>query len=58
MKLINAAASAAADGAVFQAIFALSNPREDRRPPANGSIRKVVVGRSVVTLRPEDENDR
>jgi general secretion pathway protein K len=54
----NAAASAAADGAVFQTIFALSNPRADQRPAADGSIRKVEVGRSVVTLRLEDENGR
>ena len=54
----NAAASAAADGAVFQTIFALSDPREEQRPAANGSIRKVEVGRSVVTLRLEDENGR
>jgi general secretion pathway protein K len=53
----NAAASAAADGAVFQTIFAFSNP-EGQRPAADGSIRKVVVGRSVVTLRLEDENGR
>jgi general secretion pathway protein K len=54
----NAAASAAADGAVYQAIFALSNPREDQRPAADGSIRKIEVGRSVVTLRLQDENGR
>ena len=54
----HAAASAAAEGAVFQAIFALSNPREDQRPAVDGSIRKVEVGRSIVTLRLEDENDR
>jgi general secretion pathway protein K len=54
----NAAASAAAEGGVFQAIFALSNPREDQRPAANGSILKVEVGRSTVTLRLEDENGR
>jgi general secretion pathway protein K len=54
----NATASAAADGAVFQAIFALSNPREDQRPAANGSILKLEVGRSIVTLRLEDENGR
>src|SRR5262249_7261034 len=52
------AASTAAEGSVFQAIFALSNPREDQRPKLDGSIRKVEVGRSVVTLRLEDENGR
>ncbi len=54
----NAAASAAADGAVYQTIFALSNPREDQRPGVDGTIRKVEIGRSVVTLRVEDENGR
>jgi hypothetical protein len=59
MNIANhAAASAAADGAVFQAIFALSNPRQDQRPVADGSIRKVEIGRSVVTVRLEDENGR
>src|SRR5215469_17171378 len=54
----NAAASAAADGAVYQTIFALSNPREDQRPALDGTIRTVGIGRSMVTLRLENENGR
>jgi general secretion pathway protein K len=54
----NAAASAAADGAVYQAIFALANPREEQRPALDGNLREFSIGRSVVTLRLEDENGR
>jgi len=54
----NATASAAADGAVYQAIFALANPRQEQRPALNGTIRELAIGRSVVSLRLEDENGR
>lgn len=54
----NAAATAAADGAVYQTIFTLSAPREDQRPASEGTLRTVEIGRSVVTLRVDDENGR
>jgi len=51
----NSASQAAADGAVFEAIFNLSDPQPERRWPADGTPRQVVVGSSRVILRVEDE---
>jgi general secretion pathway protein K len=54
----NAAASAAADGAVYRAIFELMDPRQDRRLPVDGSIQEMRIGRSAVSMRLFDENNR
>ena len=51
----NSAAQAAADGAVFEAIFNLSDPQPDRRWPVDGTPRQVAVGSSQVVLRVEEE---
>ncbi|MBV8505473.1 MAG: general secretion pathway protein GspK [Alphaproteobacteria bacterium] len=51
----NSAAQAAADGAIFEAIFNLSDPQPEQRWPADGTPRQVVVGRRRVILRVEDE---
>ncbi len=51
----NSAAQAAADGAIFEAIFNLSDPQPDQRWPADGTPRQVAVGSSQVILRVEDE---
>jgi general secretion pathway protein K len=51
----NSASQAAADGAVFEAIFNLSDPQPERRWPADGTPHQVVVGSSRVILRVEDE---
>ena len=52
----NAAAQAAADGGIYQAIFNLSDPRPDRRWVLDGATHEVQIGRSLVTLRLEDED--
>ncbi len=51
----NSASQAAADGAVFEAIFNLSDPQPERRWPVDGTPRQVAVGSSRVILRIEDE---
>jgi general secretion pathway protein K len=51
----NSASQAAADGAIFEAIFNLSDPRPEQRWPVDGTPRQVVVGSSRVILRVEDE---
>jgi general secretion pathway protein K len=51
----DAVAQAAADGAVYKAIFILSNPQPDQRWPVDGNVRELMIGRSRVTLRLEDE---
>src|SRR5262245_45086464 len=51
----NSVAEAAADGAIYEAIFNLSDPRPEARWPIDGSARKLAIGRSEVTLRLEDE---
>jgi general secretion pathway protein K len=51
----NSAAQAAADGAVFEAIFNLSDPQPEQRWPADGTPRQIIVGSSRVILRVEDE---
>jgi general secretion pathway protein K len=51
----NSAAQAAADGAIFEAIFNLSDPQPEKRWPDDGTPRQVAVGSSRVILRVEDE---
>jgi general secretion pathway protein K len=51
----NAAAQAAADGAIYEAIFNLSEPNPDRRWPVDGIAREIAVGGSRVMVRVEDE---
>jgi general secretion pathway protein K len=51
----NSASQAAADGAIFEAIFNLSDPQPEQRWPVDGTPRQVVVGTSRVILRVEDE---
>jgi general secretion pathway protein K len=51
----NSASQAAADGAIFEAIFNLSDPQPEQRWPVDGTPRQVVVGSSRVMLRVEDE---
>lgn len=51
----NSASQAAADGAIFEAIFNLSDPQPQQRWPVDGALRQVTVGSSRVILRAEDE---
>jgi general secretion pathway protein K len=54
----NAVAAAAADGAVSEAIFNLSNPRPEQRWPVGGSPQVLTVGDCRVVVRLEDEAAR
>jgi general secretion pathway protein K len=54
----NAVARAAADGAISEAIFNLSNPRPEQRWPLDGAPRPLAVGDSRIELRLEDEASR
>jgi general secretion pathway protein K len=51
----NSAAQAAADGAIFEAIFNLSDPQPEQRWPVDGTPRQIAVGSGRVILRVEDE---
>lgn len=51
----NSVAQAAADGAIFEAIFNLSDPRPDQRWPVDGTARELAIGNSRVAVRLEDE---
>jgi general secretion pathway protein K len=51
----NSVAQAAADGAIFEAIFNLSDPRPDQQWPIDGRPHELMVGSSRVTLWLEDE---
>ena len=51
----NSASQAAAEGAIFEAIFNLSDPEPEQRWPVDGTPRQVTVGSSRVILRIEDE---
>jgi general secretion pathway protein K len=53
--IANATAQAAADGAIVQAIFNLSDPDPKGRWPVDGNVREVVVGNIPVKVRLEDE---
>jgi general secretion pathway protein K len=54
----NAVAAAAADGAISEAIFNLSNPRPDQRWPLDGAAHSMTIGDSRVTVRLADEAAR
>jgi general secretion pathway protein K len=51
----NSVAQAAADGAIFEAIFNQSDPRPEQRWPADGTAHDIVIGSSRVAVRLEDE---
>jgi general secretion pathway protein K len=51
----NAAARAAADGAINTVIFNLSNPLPDKRWPVDGRRHELLIGSSRVTVRLDDE---
>jgi general secretion pathway protein K len=51
----NSVAEAAADGAIFEAVFNQSDPRPEQRWPADGTTREIAVGSSRVRVRIEDE---
>jgi general secretion pathway protein K len=51
----NSVAQAAADGAVFEAIYNLSDPRPEQRWPVDGTAHEIVIGSSRVVVRLEDE---
>jgi general secretion pathway protein K len=48
-------AQAAANGAIFEAIFNQSDPRPEQRWPADGTAHEIVVGSSRVAVRLQDE---
>jgi len=54
----NAVAAAAADGAIFRAIFNLSDPQQDRRWALDGSDHVLQVGGLRTTVSLEDESAR
>ena len=54
----NAVAAAAADGAIAEAIFNLSDPRPEQRWPLDGPPRIFAVGECRVVVRLEDEASR
>ena len=54
----SATAEAAADGAVYQAIFGLLDPDPGRRWPLDGNVRQIAIGDCGVTVRIEDEAAR
>ncbi|MGH7114452.1 MAG: general secretion pathway protein GspK [Stellaceae bacterium] len=54
----NAVTAAAADGAIAEAIFNLSNPRPDQRWRLDGSAHPLTIGGSRVIVRLEDEAAR
>jgi len=51
----NAVTQAAADGAIFEAIFNLSDPQPQNRWPVDGNPRELVIGNSRVVVWLEDE---
>jgi len=54
----NAVAAAAADGAIAEAIFNLSNPQPQQRWPLDGTAHQLAIGDSRVVVRLEDEAAR
>jgi hypothetical protein len=48
-------AEAAADGAIFEAIFNLTDPQAAQRWPIDGAAHELIVGESRVMVRLEDE---
>jgi general secretion pathway protein K len=51
----NSVAQAASDGAIFEAIFNLSDPRPEQRWPLDGTPHEIAIGSSRVAVRLEDE---
>lgn len=51
----NSASQAAADGAIFETIFNLSDPNPEQRWPVDGTPRQIAVGGIQVILRIQDE---
>ena len=56
--IANSVAEAAADGAIFEAIFNLADPNPDQRRPPNGPAHELAIGNSRVLVRLEDEAGR
>lgn len=54
----NAAAQAAADGAMFEAIFNLSDLRPDRHWRPDGTLHDLQIGESEIVVRIENEAGR
>jgi len=54
----NSRSQAAADGAIYEAIFHVSDARPDQHWPVDGSEHAVQIGQSRITLRLEDEAGR
>jgi len=53
--VVNAMAEAAAEGAIFEAIFNLTDPQADQRWAIDGTAHELVIGDSRVTVQLEDE---
>lgn len=51
----NAVAGAAADGAISEAIFSLSNSKQDQHWSINGRTHEIKIGHSLVTVWLQDE---
>lgn len=56
--MANGEASAAADGAIYQAIFNLIQPQSELRWPLDGSAHQLTIGDCVVETRLQDEAAR
>src|SRR5215472_7983070 len=54
----NAVTSAAADGAISEAIFNLSSPQPDQRWPADGTPHLLMIGSCRIVVTIEDEAAR
>ena len=54
----NSRSQAAADGAIYEAIFHVSDARPEQHWPVDGSEHAVQIGQSRITLRLEDEAGR
>lgn len=54
----NAVLQAAADGAIYQAIFNLSDPQPERRWRVDGKPHEIQIGGSRIAVRLEDEAGR
>jgi general secretion pathway protein K len=52
----NSVERAAADGAIYEAIFHLLDPRPDQRWPIDGTAQAFMIGTNRVTVRLEDES--
>jgi len=51
----NSSAQAAADGAIYEAIFNLSDPQPEQRWPVDGTPHQLAVANSRLLIRLEDE---